>query len=62
MPWIARMTSHMIVRDCMVATGLVALALLVLILCGVPAAVLELAGGVGVGFYLFGVWVAVRYE
>lgn len=56
------MTSHMIVRDCMVGTGLVALVLLVLILCGVPAAALELAGGIGAGFYLFGVWVAVRYE
>lgn len=52
----------MIVRDCMVGTGLVALVLLVLILCGVPAAALELAGGIGAGFYLFGVWVAVRYE
>lgn len=46
----------------MIGTGLVALALLVLILAGVASPTLMLPGGVGVGFYLFGVWVAMRYE
>jgi hypothetical protein len=63
-PWIGspRMTSEMIVRDCIVGTGLIALALLVLVIAGVPAVTLKVAGGVGVGFYLFAVWVAIRYE
>lgn len=56
------MTSEMIVRDCVVGVIAVGTMVLLLTLLGVPAAALNMAGGVAIGLYLFGMWVSLRYE
>lgn len=49
----------MIVRDFIYVTGMMAFVTFVLTMLGQDA---SLPGGIGVGFYLAGMWVTARYE
>lgn len=56
------MTSEMIVRDCCISAGCVAVLVLILAAAGVVYSSLQLLSGICIGLYLFGLWVSLRYE